>query len=244
MDVATSTWILAGCSAFLVGMAKNGVPGLGILVVPLMAYAFPARDSVGILLPILITGDVMAILLYRRHAQWRALLGMMPYVLVGIIVAGLVLQRLDNSALRPVLGMLILLLLGLELIRLRVGWKDLPHHPAFVGGIGVSAGFATTIGNAAGPVMSLYFLGRGLPKHQFVGTAAWFFFVVNCSKVPLFAALDMITLRTLTFNALMIPLVAAGALIGYRLLPRISPELFRGLVLVLTAVAAAGLLIR
>ena len=232
----------AGAGAVLIGLAKNGVPGLGILVVPLLAHAFPARESVGILLPMLIVGDVTAIILYRRHAQWRKLLGLLPYVILGGIVAGFVLARLDNESLRPLLGALILGLLVLELIRMRANWIRLPHHPLFVGGIGVSAGFATTIGNAAGPIMNLYFLSRALPKHQFVGTAAWFFFVVNASKVPLYVHLDMITGQTLLLNVAMVPLILLGALAGYKLLPVIPQKLFNGLVLAVTALAALGLL--
>lgn len=243
MDLGLTTWLLAGLAGVLIGIAKNGVPGLGILVVPLMAYAFPARDSVGILLPMLIVGDVMAIALYRRHAQWRALIGLLPYVVVGMLVAAWVLARLDNTGLRPVLGGLILALLILEVARNRMNWTNLPHHPVFGSGIGIASGFATTLGNAAGPIMSLYLLSRDLAKSQFVGTAAWFFFVVNSSKVPLYVHLDIITGQTLWFNLLVAPTVVIGAFIGYRLLPHISPALFKNLVLTLTALAALGLLI-
>ncbi len=235
--------IPAAVAALLVGLAKNGVPGLGILVVPLMAHAFPPRDSVGVLLPMLITGDLLAILLYRRHAQWRKLLTLLPYVLVGMIGAGWVLSRLDNETFRPLLGGLILLLLGLELLRMYKRWHHLPHHPAFTGTVGTAAGFATTLGNAAGPIMNIYLLSRELPKHQFVGTAAWFFFVVNCSKAPLYWHLDMITTDSLRFNLVMIPLIATGAWLGVRLLPVIPQRLFTGLVLGLTAVAALSLLL-
>ncbi len=236
-------WILGACTAILVGISKNGIPGLGILVVPLMAYAFPARDSVGVLLPMLVFGDITAILLYRRHAQWRTLLKMLPYAFVGICMGGLALTRVDNETLRPLLGGLILLLLILELVRKRFDWSHLPRHPAFVGGIGISTGVATTIGNAAGPIMAIYLLSRQLPKQQFLGTAAWFFFVVNSSKIPIFVTLDMITWQSLTFNMLLAPLILLGAFIGYRLLPYISTGLFNGLVLALTAIAAAGLLL-
>lgn len=243
MDLMSpAIWGPTALAALLVGLAKNGVPGLGVLVVPLMAYAFPARDSVGVLLPLLVVGDILAIALYRRHAQWRKLLGLLPYVVAGMLAAAFVLARIDNATLRPVLGGLILMLLALEVLRMRHQWTRLPHHPLFTAGIGTAAGFATTLGNAAGPIMSLYLLSRELPKQQFVGTAAWFFFVVNCSKVPLYWHLEMITPRSLALNLWMVPLVAAGAWCGFRLLPVIPQQWFKGLVLLLTAVAAFGLL--
>lgn len=235
--------LLGGVAALLVGMAKNGVPGLGILVVPLMALAFPTRTSVGTLLPMLITGDIIAILYYRRHAQWSKLWGLFPYVACGMALAWFVLKRIDDDHLRPLLGLLVLLLLLLELMRDRLGWTHLPHHPLFAAGTGASAGFATTVGNAAGPIMSLYLISRGLPKQQFVGTAAWFFFIVNVSKVPLYGGLGMITRESLLFDLAMAPLVVAGALLGIRLLPVISQKVFNRLVLILSAVAAISLLV-
>ena len=235
--------IPVGIAAVLVGFSKSGLPGLGILVVPLMAHAFPARDSVGVLLPMLIVGDVLAIARYRRDAQWRKLLGLLPYVVLGMIPAAIALVLLDNESMRPVLGCLILALLVLEGLRARFGWTNLPHHPLFVGGIGAFAGIATTIGNAGGPVMHLYFLSRGFEKRAFVGTAAWFFFVVNCSKVPLYLHLGMITDQTVFLNLSMVPLIAAGAWLGSRLLPVIPQQAFNMIVLALAGLAAMGLLL-
>ena len=242
-EFTLGTWLASGLAALLVGLAKNGLPGLGILVVPLMALAFPARDSIGVLLPLLLVGDVLAIALYRRHAQWRKLLRLLPYVVVGMIGAGFVLAQLDNESMRPFLGVLILALLIMECIRMKYQWNQLPHHPVFAAAIGASAGFATTVGNAAGPIMSLYFLSRNLLKQQFVGTAAWFFFVVNSSKVPLYVHFDLITKDTLLFNATLIPAIGLGAWLGFRLLPIIPQRVFKALILVLAAIAALGLLL-
>ncbi len=241
-NLSLSTLLLAGTGALFIGLGKSGVPGLGILVVPLMAHAFPAKDSVGILLPMLIAGDLMAIAIYRRHAQWRKLLGLVPYVVAGMVAAAFVLARVDNASLRPLLGGLILLLLLLELARMRLRLDNIPHNPLFSASIGASAGFATTVGNAAGPIMSLYLLSRELPKREFVGTAAWFFFVVNSAKVPLYAQLGMITGRSLLFNLAMLPLIGLGAYIGMRLLPRIPQRIFNLAVLLLTGLAALSLL--
>ncbi len=236
-------WLIGGLGALLVGTAKSGVPGLGILAIPLMAAAFPARMSVGALLPLLIAGDVFAILYHHRSAQGRVLRGLFPYVAAGMAAGALFLARVSDAHLRPLLGGLVLLLIALDLLRQRMGWRRLPHHPLFVGATGASAGFATTIGNAAGPIMSVYFVSRGLAKAPFVGTQAWFFFLVNVAKVPVFAALGMITRETLRFNLQALPLVALGALLGVRILPHIPPRLFTAIVLTLAAAAALRLLV-
>ena len=241
MDAATL--VLAALSALLVGMAKNGVPGIGILAVPLMATAFPAKASVGLLLPILIVGDVFAIIHFRRHAEWSKLWGLFPWVLVGGVVGALTLARVEDGQLKPMLGVLVLVMLALELLRSRYGWTGYVRHPLFTVGIGVAAGFATVVGNEAGPIMGMYLLGKGTPKAQFVGTAAWFFFLVNCSKVPVYFGLDMMSGQSLLFDAAMIPAVAVGALAGVRLFHLIPQKIFNGMILVLTAVAAVRLLV-
>jgi uncharacterized membrane protein YfcA len=119
----------------------------------------------------------------------------------------------------------------------------MPGRWWFVLVTGVLAGFGTMVANAAGPVMSAYLISRGLLKEQFVGTAAWFFFIVNLGKLPVFGQLDMLTLETLRFDAWLVPAVLVGALLGIRVLARIPQGLFDYLVLALAGVAAVRLII-
>lgn len=236
-------WLLGATGALVVGISKSGVPGLGTLAIPLLAMVFPARLSVGALLPMLIAGDIFAIVHYHRHARWRSLWGLFPFVFLGMGLAALVLARITDEALRPLLGLLVLAMILLDQFRQRMGWHHLPRHPAFIGMTGTTAGFATTVGNAAGPIMSVYFLSHDLPKENFMGTQAWYFFLVNTAKVPLYAALGMITRESLRFNLWMLPIIAVGAWIGIRILPRIPQQIFKTIVLSLAALAALRLLL-
>lgn len=234
-------WAVGVGAALISGVAKSGVPGLGILAVPLMALVIPAKSSVGALLPILIAADINALALHHRHAEWRQIVRLLPWVAVGMAPAYYALGRLDEQTVRPLLGALVLAMLALELVRRRLAWDRLPHHPAFGAAIGVAAGFATTMGNAAGPLMSLYLLARGLTKERFVGTIAWYFFIVNLSKVPVFAARGMITGRSLLFNLAISPAVVVGAWLGYRFVSRVSPAAFLAVVYILAAAGALWL---
>lgn len=236
-------WLMGAVGALVVGISKSGVPGLGTLAIPLLAMVFPARLSVGALLPMLIAGDVFALMHYHRHARWRSLWGLFPFVFVGMGLAALVLARISDEALRPLLGILVLTMILLDLLRQRMGWHRLPRHPAFIGMTGTTAGFATTVGNAAGPIMAVYFLSHDLPKQRFMGTQAWYFFLINAAKVPLYAALGMITRESLRFNLWMLPMIAGGAWIGIRILPLIPQRLFKTIVLSLAALAALRLLV-
>jgi len=229
----------------LVGFAKTGMPGAGIPAVALMAEAFRAdtRLSVGAILPILIVGDLFAIAYYRRHADWHRLLELAPFVLVGMVPGYFVLRYIQADALRVLIGSIILVLLALQVARRRFGWEGMPDRTWFVAMTGILAGFGTTVGNAAGPVMSIYFVSKRLDKQQFLGTAAWFFFLVNVSKIPFFAQLGMITRQTLAFDLLLAPIVAGAAIVGALVLKRISQPVFNALVLGLAAVAAIRLVL-
>lgn len=251
-------WGLGALAALLVGCAKTGVPGLGVLVVPLMATAFGARPSVGTLLPLLIVADCFAVCWYRRHAQWRHIVRLIPWLLPGMALGAWVLAAVDGWRIAgldgarlfaPLIGLVVLVMLGLLLARRRLGERMTPRHPLLLGATGAGTGFATTLANAAGPIMTLYLTGMGLPKQQFMGTAAWFFLLVNLSKVPLYAALSLwgdgaplFTRSSLTIDLLLAPLILVGVFVGRWLLPKLSQRLFDRLVLALAGLAALKLL--
>ena len=243
MQPSTSTVVIGAIAALLVGFAKTGIPGIAIVIVPLLAMVFPAKTSVGVLLPMLIMGDFFAVGFYRRHAQWRKLASLLPAVAAGMLVATWTLSRISDQQMKPFLGWLVLTLVGLELIRRQFGWESIPHHWAFALVMGFLAGFGTTIGNAAGPVMTVYLISRGLDKNQFMGTTAWFFMLVNATKLPIFWTLGMITPQSLGFDLLGLPLIAVGALLGRALLPRLPQRAFNTLALALAVAGALKLLL-
>ncbi len=236
-------WICGIVAAFIVGLAKTGIPGIGILAVPLLMMAFPAKLSVGATLPMLIAADVFAVAFYRRNARWDKLWKLFPYVILGIISGAIALNNLDSKELQPLLAILIIILVALEWIRSFFGlWKDVPHTTAFAFVMGTLAGFATTFGNVAGPIMNIYLISIGLGKDDFMGTAAWYFCIFNLIKFPIFLALGMITLDTLAFNVTMVPFIIIGAFAGKWILPYISQKLFKKMALLLALAAAIKLL--
>jgi uncharacterized membrane protein YfcA len=238
--------LLLGCAAaVLVGLSKTGMPGVAIPAVAMMALAFgdDTRLSVGALLPVLIVGDLFAIAWYRRHAQWNRLWQLAPYVVAGMVPGFLVLAWIDSALLRVFLGILVLLLLVFEFCRRRIGWFQVPHGRWFTAAMGAIAGFGTAVGNAAGPAMSVYLVSQRLDKREFMGTAAWFFFLVNTSKIPVFIGLGMITTATIGFDLLLLPMVVLGAVAGFYLLPKIPQQAFNAIVLVLAAAAAVCMIV-
>jgi hypothetical protein len=228
-------WALGLLVAALTGVSKTGVPGLGILVVPLMVLTVgDARLSAGWLLPMLSTADIFAVIHWRHHAAAWRLFALAPWVVAGMIGGGFAL-RLDERTIRTLVGAIVLVMLALH------PWRRYRANAtgavAHAGIYGVAAGFATTVANAAGPVMSLYLLGKRLPKEEFVATGAWFFFVINLTKLPIYGWNGLLTRRGLTFDLLMVPAVVAGAVAGRKIVDILSPRVFELLVLLLTGVS-------
>jgi uncharacterized membrane protein YfcA len=228
-------WLLGALCSFSVGVAKTGVPGLGILVVPMIVLTVGnAKSSAAWLLPILCTADVFAVIYWRRHAAAGRLFSLVPWTLAGM-AAGAVALSLPEKTLKPVIGGIIVFMLIAYLVRrFTKNPSNITPHPALYG---MTAGFATTVANAAGPVMNLYLLSKRLPKEEFIATGAWFFFLINLTKIPIYAYHGMFSRQSLTFDLLMAPLVYAGAVSGRKLVDHIPTHVFEGLVIVLTALS-------
>ncbi|GAA3402813.1 sulfite exporter TauE/SafE family protein [Paenibacillus hodogayensis] len=245
MELNWTQLILALLAAVMTGFSKTGVPGAGIFGVAVMASIFPAKQSVGMLLPMLITADIVAVSYYRKAVVWKHLIVLIPWVLGGIVLGFFVMEHIGDGSLSVMLGVLILSLLALHLGKDRLERKlNFPFTQTvyFQASMGVLAGFTTMVGNVAGAIMTLYLLSRGLQKKEFIGTGAWFFLAVNLIKVPFNAYLGLITADTLVFAAWMAVPILLGAWAGIRIVPKIPQAAFQAAILILTALGAVRLL--
>ena len=245
MELTVSQMIQAAIAAFLTGFSKTGVIGLGVLIVPLMANVFPAKASTGALLPMLIFGDLFAVAWYRQHAQWRILARILPWVVPGLVLGSLALDKTSSATLGHAMGGLILLLIVLEFARKRGGqWLEerLPHVWWFSAVMGTLAGFTTMVGNLGGPIATVYLLSMGLGKREFMGTGAWYFLIGNILKIPFSAGLGLITAKSLLFNLEVAPIILVGAVIGLLTFRVIPQKWFNRAVLLLAALAGLNML--
>lgn len=237
-------WPLAILGALLIGFSKTGIPGVGIFTVALFALVYPTTESVGLVLPLLICADVVAVKTYHRHAQWKYLWRLFPFAAAGIVIGFGAMELLKPALLIKIIGATFLVMVGLHLWR-RHFLKDeeIPRGVVFSGAMGLSAGFATMVANAAGPVMAIYLLAMQLPKLEFIGTGAWYFFILNSFKVPFQMKLGNINAQSLLLDAMLVPFVIGGALWGRVLLPRLNQQLFENLSLVFAVVAGLKLML-
>jgi len=243
-DLDLTGWIIIALCAVLVGIAKTGIPGFGILAVPLMAAVLPARSSVGILLGILILADLFAAGYYRHNANWHHVLRVLPAAFAGIIAGYFALRVVTNEQLKPIIGIIVLAMLAINYWHTKIRGEDAPVPTQWwvVVGLGFLAGITTMMANAAGPVMIIYLLAMRLPKIEFVGTSAWFFFIINWLKVPFSASLQLMSVESVKLNLIMLPFIAVGAVLGILVLKRIPQKAFNVVVQILAAAAAVKLL--
>ncbi|MET8944991.1 sulfite exporter TauE/SafE family protein [Streptomyces sp. NPDC004542] len=238
-------------AALLVGFSKTAVSGANAVSLAVFAAVLPARASTGVLLPVLIAGDVLAVATYRRHAHWPTLWRLFPAVAAGVVVGTLFLMWADDGVVRTSIGAILLLMAAVTVWRRRRSDAEAEPEPggSRAGRIkarsyGVLGGFTTMVANAGGPVMSLYLLSAGFRKLGFLGTSAFFFLIVNVSKVPFSVGLGLIDGRSLLLDAALAVFVVPGALIGRWAVSRINQRLFEQLVIAATVVGGIDLLLR
>ncbi|HEV7614392.1 MAG TPA: sulfite exporter TauE/SafE family protein [Steroidobacteraceae bacterium] len=240
-------WICALLGAVMVGISKAGIMGLSILSVALFTHVFPSsKQASGLVLPLLIFGDFVAVLSYRAHTQWRYLWKLMPWTAAGVVLGYLALGHISDETARILIGVIIVSLCMLGYWRRYISaprQETETWHWALAAAVGVTAGFITLVANAAGPLMAIYLVAMRLPKMQFVGTAAMFFMALNLFKVPFMIDLGLITAQSFEFNLALAPAVLLGAFAGRWLLMRINQQLFEQLVLGLSAIAGVLLIV-
>lgn len=243
-SLTPAEWGLAVVGALGVGVSKAGFSGMSLLHVVLFATIFGARDSTGVILPMLVVADLFAVRAFRQHTQWHYVRRMLPATCVGIVLGALLMGRIADRLFEPLIGWIILILTALQIVRMArpEALAHVPHSRFFAWTMGLAAGITTMMANAAGPIFTLYALAVSLPKLALVGTGAWFFFLVNLVKLPFSAALGLIRADTLLLNAVLLPLVFIGNVAGRRLTQMVPQRLFDAILLAFAAIAALRLI--
>ncbi|MEZ5058337.1 MAG: sulfite exporter TauE/SafE family protein [Saprospiraceae bacterium] len=241
-DLSLSNWLLAFLAAFIVGLSKSGIKGIAILVVILLALVFGGKSSTGILLPMLIAGDIFAVIYYHRHTQWHYLKKLLPWMIAGVLAGVWFGNEIPEAAFKKTMAVIVLITVAIMFWWDYRKSKNIPTHWSFAGTMGLSAGFTTMVGNLAGAFSNLYFLAMRLPKVHFIGTAAWLFFIINLFKFPFHVFVwGTITKESLYLNLTLLPAIIIGLYTGIKIVKLIPEKLFRQLILVVTAAGAVML---
>ena len=243
LDAESISIVLA--TALLMGMAKTGVHGAGMLSVPLLAIAFGGKASSGLMLPMLLVADIFGVFYYHRHASFQYLKILFPWAALGVIAGSWAGNYISEEPFRILMAVTIVLSL-VVMVWLETGGKDKIPDSIYFGIVaGFLGGFTSMLGNLAGTVMVVYFLSMRLPKNAFIGTAAWFFLVVNWFKVPFHVWIwHTINVDSWLTALYVTPAILLGAFIGVAMVKRMSDTVYRWFIVGMTFVAAVVMVFR
>lgn len=244
-DFSLMQWVLLVICALFVGMSKVGIAGISMFYIPVLALIFGGKPSTGILLPMLMMADIFGVAYYHRHAEWKYLVKLLPWAFVGIGIGLWVGKVVNDEWFKNIIAFLVFAGVGIMLWREKQKRTDFfPHTWWFAAIMGVLGGFATMIGNVAGPIFAIYMLAMNLPKNAFIGTGAWFFLIVNFFKFPLQVWVwNNIGWKTIIIDLIMLPAIALGAFLGIWIVRKIPDKTYRTFVIIVTVLSAFLLLI-
>lgn len=232
-----------GC-AVLIGMSKTGIPNTGTFTVPIFALLFGAKESTGVVLPMLCFADLLAVIYYRKKFHRDLVFKPMPWALLGLLTGLMAGHLVPHGGFRVMMAVCILLgIVTMVSTQRPERALRLTSSVFFAPVMGFLLGFSTMVGNAAGPLLVVYLLAMQLPKYAFVATGAWFIMILNYTKIPLQALVwDNLSWEGLLLDAVAIPCILIGGFLGIRIV-RILPERqFRVAMIILTVASTLILL--
>lgn len=242
---STSNWILIMLASFIIGLSKAGLKGIDMMNVTIMAIVFGGKASTGIVLPLLCFADILAVIYYNRHAEWKHFWKLVPWMFIGILIGVYVGKDLDETIFRRIMAVIILVTIAIVIIMEVRKTVVMPQNKLFGASMGLVSGFTTMLGNLAGAFSNIYFLAMRMPKNNFIGTAAWVFLVVNLFKLPFQVFYwKNITGETLKTNLYLIPALVAGFYLGVKIVSKIEDDSYRKVVIALTLIGAVFIFLK
>lgn len=230
---------LAVTGAFFLGLGKAGIKGLSVIVVTIFAIVFGSKYSTGVIMPLLIIGDVFAVIYYHRHTQWIFLKKLLPWMMAGVLIGVWIGKDLPEELFKKGMASIILISILLMVWMEKQKKSIIPQQVFFGAGMGITSGITTMIGNLAGAFSDLYFLAMRLPKNEFIGTGAWLFFLINLFKIPFqYFVWKNIHIQSLSVDLWLLPGLIAGLFCGVWMVKKLNENHFRTLILVLTGLGA------
>jgi uncharacterized membrane protein YfcA len=214
-------------AVLVVGLSKAGLLGsLGMVGVPLLSLVMPARDAAGMMLPVLLAMDAIAVYAYRRDVNWHILRIMLPGAAIGTIAGWVLWSFVSDAAVLLFVGLVTLLFILDAILPLRKKLEGLPPSRPWGVFWGGFAGFTSFISHTGGPPFQIYVLPQKLPPAIYSGTNAVFFAIVNSAKLIPYFFLGQLNVHNLQLSAMLAPVGVVGVLVGIFLVRRISMTLF------------------
>lgn len=238
-------WLIAFVAIIILGVSKGGIKGISVILVTMLVYVYGGRTSTGVLMPLLIAADLMAITYYRKNVRWKFLGKMLPAMVIGVLVGTYIGKDLPEDLFKQAMIAIIIFSVLILLYWEKYPPKQIPDNWFFSSAMGLAAGVTTMIGNLAGPFANIYFLSMRLPKNEFIGTVAWLFFMINIFKLPIHIFYwKSVNSESILQSFSLIPALLTGFTLGAWLVTKIKDHWYRKMVIGATGIVALLLLFK
>lgn len=229
-------------AAMITGVSKFSTGGMGMIILPVLMMAVAGKEALGVTIMMYLITDIMAVLTYRKNINKTIIIQVMPAALIGVLLGVFILKGIDDNTFLLILFCLTVFMLTLSLALDKYP-VDVSRYPSITYMVGLLSGAISMVGNAAGPIFSIYLLAVGnMDKESYIGTRAWVFLLMNSCKAIGLIVIGLLDWQTLEVGLYTLPGLLMGALMGYTLLKKINIHYLKMLVRVLIVIAAGRLL--
>lgn len=231
--------LLLAC--LITGFSKFSIGGMGLIILPVLMLAYSGPEALGIIVPLYLITDVMAVVAYRGSINWQVITRLMPISALGVTAGAFLITSIPVELFTPLLGGLVLVLLALGIY---TEHNPMPvfRHPVATQVTGMLVGFVSMTANAAGSLVSLYLLEQNMEKRAYVGTRAWVFFMLNIMKMVALLVLGLSTSASFEASLYGLPALFVGMWLGHTFLKKLNMQQFKNIVRGAISVSAANLL--
>ena len=234
--------IVIAMLGFMIGLAKGGLGGLGALLTPILALVLPVASAVGVLLPMLMVGDIFAVYMYWKEWDFVLVKRMLPAGIMGALAGTALLSWLPPDGLRIILGIFVLVLVAYKFVSDRIQAVRYQPQPWHAPAAGLLAGLASGMFNNGGPAFSSYLLLQKLKARPFIATSAIYFALLNIIKVPGFVYTGVLNLQLLFSLWWVFLFIPVGIWVARVTLTRLSSSAFEWIIIVLLIFSSLWLL--
>jgi len=219
-------YLLGGIAVIILGLSKGGFAGIGMISTPLLALVVGPIAAAGVIFPILVVQDFIAVAMYRRTFNRGILATMIPGAAFGVLLAFAFASILPAWSVEIVLGV-VSLLFALQQLKRQLGTpqarRPIQGATRLLGMMsGIGSGFTSAIAHAGTPPFQFYVMPKGLDRDMYVGTSVLFFVATNAMKAPAFIALGQLSVAQLKTTLILLPLAVASSWAGVRLVQMID----------------------
>lgn len=223
LDTLSISQLISAIIILMVAYIIRGITGFGsaLVAVPLLALMLP----ITIVVPIIGFLDYISSLAHglklRSKIQWKKIIPILPFTMMGVLLALYLFNTTDAQILKKYLGGFIIVYALYMLLTIK------PHtHSSNLWAIpgGIIGGLISTLFGTGGPFYVIYFQLQGLGKTSFRATIATMFFLDGSTRIVAYSFNGFYSMETIILIGVSIPIMIIAMYIGGHIHTNISHQ--------------------